>query len=97
MDLVNGMNGTVYGSYKDGSDIYKDNKGYYIFQYNVKLNKEYKKYMPKGWKPKVEPVVRILKCTKKNKNGKWDGCKWTYPKGTPWNKTRKNKTRKNRK
>ena len=42
MVLVNGMNGTVYGSYKDGSDIYKDSKGYYIFQYNIKLDKEYK-------------------------------------------------------
>lgn len=89
MVLVNGMNGTVYGSYKDGSDIYKDSNGYYIFQYNVKLDKEYKKYMPKSWKPKGEPLIRILKFTKKNKKGKWVGCKWTFPKGKSTRKNRK--------
>jgi len=89
MDLLNRGNGTVYGISKEGADIYKDNKGYYIFQYNVKLNKGYKKYMPKSWKPEVEPFVRKLKCTKKNKKGKWIGCKWTFSKGNPTRKNRK--------
>jgi hypothetical protein len=41
-----------YGDYKDGTAILKDSKGYYVPQWNVKLNKEYKKYL-KGFKPKV--------------------------------------------
>ena len=35
----------VYGSWKDGSDIYKDNGGYYIYQYNPKTEMIYKKYL----------------------------------------------------
>ena len=27
----------VYASYKDGSDIYKNNKGFYIIAYNPKI------------------------------------------------------------
>jgi hypothetical protein len=41
-----------YGDWKDGSVILKDSKGYYVPQWNVKLGKEYKKYL-KGFKPKV--------------------------------------------
>ena len=41
----------VYGTYKDGGDIYKDGKGYYVIQWNVKEQKEYKKYI-KGYKPR---------------------------------------------
>ena len=40
----------VCGSWKDGSDIYKDKNGYYIIQYNPKTNNDYKKYL-KTWKP----------------------------------------------
>jgi hypothetical protein len=41
-----------FGTYKDGSSIYKDNKGYYIVAVNVNSleNPMYKKYL-KGWKP----------------------------------------------
>lgn len=35
----------VYGSYKNGEDIYKDTNGYYIILWNVKTQKEYKKHM----------------------------------------------------
>ncbi len=94
MTLKDGMIEIVYGSYKDGSDIYKDSNGYYIFQYNPKLNKEYKKYISKAYKPEGEPIVRKLKCTRKNKNGKWKGCVWTFPKGLKL--TKKNKSRKSR-
>jgi hypothetical protein len=37
--------GKVYGSYKNGEDIYKDKKGYYIIQWNVKEKKALKKYL----------------------------------------------------
>lgn len=36
----------VYGSWKDGKNIYKDKKGYYIIQ--IKHEKE---YLPNTWKP----------------------------------------------
>ena len=41
----------VYGTWKNGSDIYKDQKGYYIVQWNPKTSMEYKKYMRTSWKP----------------------------------------------
>ena len=41
----------VYGSWKDGSDIYKDKKGYYIIQWNPKTRLDYKKYLSTSWKP----------------------------------------------
>jgi hypothetical protein len=34
-----------YGSWKDGSSIYKDSKGFYIVQYDNKRQSEYKKYL----------------------------------------------------
>ena len=43
----------VYGSYKDGSDIYKDSKGYYIVSYNPVKNELYKKHL-KSWKPAAD-------------------------------------------
>lgn len=36
----------VYGSWKDGKNIYKDKKGYYIIQL-----KHEKEYLPNTWKP----------------------------------------------
>lgn len=50
----------VYGTYKDGGDIYKDGKGYYVKQWDVKKQKEYKKYI-KGFKPKGEPYKWNIK------------------------------------
>ena len=37
--------GKVYGSYKNGEDIYKDKKGFYIIQWNMKEKKEVKKHL----------------------------------------------------
>ncbi len=37
------MPSKVYASYKNGEDIYKDKKGYYIIQWNVKEKKAFKK------------------------------------------------------
>jgi hypothetical protein len=38
-----------YGMWKDGSTIYKDEKGFYIKQWNQKKNMEVKRYL-KGFK-----------------------------------------------
>jgi hypothetical protein len=40
----------VYGSGKDGSDIYKNKKGFFIIQWNPHTKNEYKKYL-RGYKP----------------------------------------------
>ena len=54
-----------FGTYKDGSSIYKDNNGYYIYQWDNIKNLEYKKYL-KNWKPKKNDTRLILdKKTKK--------------------------------
>ena len=72
-----------FGTWKDGSSIYKDSKGYYIVAVNLnpKANEEpmYKKYL-KGWKPakNAEKLCFVKK--------RWTTCK----------KKKKNKTRKSR-
>jgi hypothetical protein len=40
----------VYGTYKEGYNVYKDRVGYYIALLNRKSLRPYKKYL-KGWKP----------------------------------------------
>ena len=37
--------GKVYGSYKNGEDIYKDKKGFYIIRRNLKEQKDVKKHL----------------------------------------------------
>ncbi len=55
----------VYGSWKDGSDIYKDSKGYFVMQWDAEKDAEYKKYLP-SWKPAANaPKMRFD--TKKQK------------------------------
>lgn len=62
-----------YGTWKDGSSIYKDTKGYYIVAVNSMNGPEYKKYLKK-WKPATnEPELclvkkRWTKCKKKKIN-----------------------------
>ena len=51
----------VYGSYKDGSNIYKDRTGYYIVQWNKRTMRPYKKHMNGKWKPS-----KTRKATKKH-------------------------------
>jgi len=71
-----------FGTWKDGSSIYKDNKGYYIVavKLNASPNEEpmYKKYL-NHWKPakNAEAMCFVKK--------RWTMCN---------KKTRKNKTRK---
>ena len=77
-----GLLGNIdYGSWKDGSSIFKDTKGYYIIQAKNKGKGEaYKKYL-KNWKPPHDTKLLYLDKTKK---------KWTFTKPT---KTKKNNDR----
>jgi hypothetical protein len=66
----------IYGSWKDGSDIYKDSKGYYVIQWDPTKG-EFKKYLPKSWKPIVNTELlcrtskKVKPCdTEKNKKSK---------------------------
>jgi hypothetical protein len=56
-----------YGTWKNGSSVYKDTKGYYVVA--VGLNTPmYKKYL-KGWKPEAnDPELCFVK-------RKWTVCK----------------------
>jgi hypothetical protein len=85
MTLVNGMED--YGSAPGGESIYKDSKGYYIVQWDPKTSKEYRKYLPKSWKPDPNRARIVLKCKSKGK-----GCKWTIIKSK--NKSKNNRTKK---
>jgi hypothetical protein len=89
MKLINGMED--YGSAPGGESIYKDNKGYYIIQWNPESQTEYKKYLSKKWKPDPNRARIILKCTSKNK-----GCKWVIlnskTKKKTFSKNKKSKT-----
>ena len=58
----------VYNSWKDGSDVYKNTKGFYIFQYNPKKNLEYKKYLPKKYLPNYSKTKKGKIETKTKKN-----------------------------
>ena len=77
-----GLLGNIdYGTWKDGSSIFKDTKGYYIIQAQNKGKGEaYKKYL-KIWKPPHDTKLLYLDKTKK---------KWTFTKPT---KTKKNNDR----
>lgn len=58
-----------YGTWKDGSSIYKDSKGYYIVA--VRMNGEggmYKKYL-KSWKPAKDAILLCFT------NKRWTECK----------------------
>jgi hypothetical protein len=59
--MVKTLTGNIeYGTYKDGSSVFKDKKGYYIIQSNG--SEEYKKYLKK-WKNSEKLLIL--------KNGKW--------------------------
>ena len=71
-----------YGTWKDGSSIFKDTKGFYIIHVTNKgKGEEYKKYL-KNWKPLPDTKLLYLDKTKK---------KWTFtkPKKNNTNKTKK--------
>jgi hypothetical protein len=56
-----------YGTWKDGSSVYKDSKGYYIVAVGVNTPM-YKKYL-KGWKPPKNSEELCLV------NKRWKTCK----------------------
>lgn len=61
----------VYGTWKDGSDVYKDKDGYYIIQWDPKKDALYNKYLAKSWKPtEDEPLRNKSKKAKKSKTKK---------------------------
>ena len=70
-----------FGTYNDGSSVYKDTHGYYIYQWDNVKDVEYKKYL-KTWKPPKSDTRLIL--DKKTK-------KWKIVKSK---KSRKSKSRK---
>lgn len=47
----------VYGSWKDGSDIYKNNKGYFIVQYDPRKMM----YFTKTIKFKANPMRKVTR------------------------------------
>ena len=78
-----GLLGNIdYGTWKDGSSIFKDSKGYYIIHVTNKGKGEaYKKYL-KHWKPLPDTKLLYLNKTKK----KWS---FTKPKKNNTTKTKK--------
>ena len=79
-----------FGTYKDGSSVYKDKHGYYIYQWDIVKKVEYKKYL-KNWKPPKSDTRLIL--DKKTK--KWKIVKSKIPKKSEkTKKSRKSKSRK---
>ena len=60
------------GTYKDGSSVFKDKHGYYIYQWDNVKQIEYKKYL-KNWKPRKSKTRLIL--DKKTKNKKTEKMK----------------------
>lgn len=64
---------TIYGSWKDGSDIYKDKKGYFVIQYEPKKDMVYKKHIKFTPDPQYVFTRKIKSkkykhCTKTRKN-----------------------------
>ena len=59
-----------YGSWKDGSSIFKDVKGYYIVQFDIVKRKEYKKYL-KNWRPPRDNESSSLRLYTNKKSKKW--------------------------
>ena len=48
-----------FGTWKDGSSVFKDKNGFFIVQWNPKKNMEYKKYL-NNWKPKPQKDRLVL-------------------------------------
>ena len=78
-----------YGTYKNGSSVYKDKLGYYIYQWDTFKEVEYKKYL-NNWKPRNSDTRLIL--DKKTK--KWKIVKKKPNKSKKTKKSRKSKSRK---
>ena len=57
---------TVYGVYKDGSDIYKDKTGYYSVKWNKRTMRPYKKHINGKWKATRKVSKKHGKKTRRN-------------------------------
>ena len=63
--VAKSIRNVVYGTWKDGSDVYKDKDGYYVIQWDPKKDALYNKYLAKSWKPiKYAPSRNKSKKTK---------------------------------
>jgi len=58
--------GKVFGSWKNGSDIYKDKNGFFIIDYNPQKNLEFKNYI-KSLKKYINKKNNKKKSKKKTK------------------------------
>jgi hypothetical protein len=56
----------VYGSYKNGSDIYKDKTGYYVVKWNPRTQRPYKKRINGKWKATRKVSKKRGKKTRRN-------------------------------
>jgi hypothetical protein len=77
-----------YGTWKDGSSVYKDKKGYYIVDINEK-DENYKNYL-KNWKPVGDNLLYLDKT-----KGKWTIKKPIANKSKKNTKNTKQTTKKN--
>ena len=59
LELVADRPRLIYGSYKDGSHIYKDKTGFFIVQWNRAKNVSYKKRLKALEKSLVRPLRPI--------------------------------------
>ena len=75
-----------YGTYKDGSSVYKDEHGYYIYEWDIGKKAEYKKYLKK-WKTHKSDTKLILN----KKTRKWKIVKSKMPKNSK-KKSKKSKS-----
>ena len=83
-----------FGTYKDGSSVFKDKNGYYIDEWDNDKQVIYKKYL-KSWKPVISDTRLIL--DKKTKKWKIVKSKKTKSKKKSKKKTRKSKKKSNKK
>ena len=81
-----------YGTYKDGSVVYKDTQGYYIYQWDNVKKVEYKKYL-KNWHIH-EPQLILDKKTKKWKIVKPKKSVTKKPKKSVTKKLKKSRSKK---
>jgi hypothetical protein len=83
------LNGTIeYGTWKNGSSVYKDKNGYYIVDINKK-GENFKKYL-KSWKPVGDYLLYLDK-----EKGIWTTKKPGTNKTAKTAKNTKNTTKKN--
>ena len=79
-----------YGTYKDGSSVYKDKQGYYTYQWDNVRRDWYKKYL-KNWHHSETQLI-LDKKTKK-----WKIVKSKKSKKTKGSRKRKSRKRKSKK